>query len=429
MKKKLLLLFILLICPLFLSACVKTDTSIAIDKKGNANVSTKLLFDRSLEGYLEKTLNPEMYKKDSQDTEMEFTKIYEDNYVGIQSSKNIKNAYKNDLSGLPDYLISKYKKYLKVNRSVFHKNIKINWTSDFSNMRGTDGRVIDRSTVEMIVPAIKITIPYKASKNNAQKVIDDSHTYEWKLSTANINEIILEYNIINFFNVIVFVFALILLISAIVLCLTKNKKEIYISLFAVSGVLLLYIIIFEVVCLTGNILENLNNEQNVKTNVENNYTKVANNNEQNNHSETVNNVSNEEQIKLQKIVNEYKQETYIETSKEYSVSVACAESYIQNWENPIKCTNSEKGQIEVVRKKQEAEIEARGYALDDNEPLYGNAGMPKSLALLGVPIMCFEKANMGDNSHCTKEQLTIIQAFFKNNPSDKIDWGKEYFEY
>ena len=232
---------------------VKTDTSVAIDKKGNAAVTSKLLFDRNLESYMGDVLNPEYYRKNSQDTEMEFNKIYEDGYVGIQSSKNIKNAYKNDLSGLPDYLIPKDKKYLKVNKSVFHKNIKINWTSDFLNMRGTDGRVIDKQTVEMIVPVFRITIPYTASKNNAQNVTNDKHTYEWKLSTANQNEIILEYNVINFFNVVVFVIALILLISAIVLCLTKNKKEIYISLFAISGVLLLYIILFEIVCLISNI--------------------------------------------------------------------------------------------------------------------------------------------------------------------------------
>ncbi|MBQ3311430.1 hypothetical protein IJG72_05065 [bacterium] len=255
MKKKILLLLLISICPLFLSACVKTDTDIVIDKKGNATFSSKLLFDKNIESYMGDALNPEYYKKNSQDTEMEFTKIYEDGYVGIKSYKNIKNIYKNDLSVLLDgsYLTPKNKKFLEVSKSVFHKNIKINLVSDFSNMKNSNGKAIDKSSAEMITPTFRITIPYKAYKNNAQYVTNDSHTYEWKPSTTNSNEIILEYNIINFLNITIFAIAVLLLISAIVLCLIKKQKEIYISLFAISGSLLLYIIIFEIVCFIDNI--------------------------------------------------------------------------------------------------------------------------------------------------------------------------------
>lgn len=53
--------------------------------------------------------------------------------------------------------------------------------------------------------------------------------------------------------------------------------------------------------------------------------------------------------------------------------------------------------------------------------------MPKSLVLKDVPIMCFEKANMRDNSKCTEKQLNTIKEFYKNN--HELDWEKEYFEY
>ncbi|MCQ2789438.1 MAG: hypothetical protein MJ229_03560 [bacterium] len=255
MKKRILSILLISICPLFLSACVKTDTDIVIDKKGNATFSSKLLFDKNVANYMGDTLNPEYYKKNSQDTEMEFTKIHEDGYVGIKSHKNIKNIYKNDLSTLLDesYLTPKNKKFLEINKSVFHKNIKINLVSNFSNMKDANGKAIDKNTAELITPTFRITIPYKAYKNNAQHVTNDSHTYEWKPSTSNSNEIILEYNIINFLNISIFAIAILLLILGIIFYSIKKQKKLYISLFATSGILLLYIIIFEIVCFIGNI--------------------------------------------------------------------------------------------------------------------------------------------------------------------------------
>ena len=62
-----------------------------------------------------------------------------------------------------------------------------------------------------------------------------------------------------------------------------------------------------------------------------------------------------------------------------------------------------------------------------NEPVYSNSGMPKSLAIEGIPIICFEWANMGDTSKCSAEQINTIEKFFKENTD--IDWGSEYFDY
>lgn len=67
-----------------------------------------------------------------------------------------------------------------------------------------------------------------------------------------------------------------------------------------------------------------------------------------------------------------------------------------------------------------------GMLLTDER--YGNAGMPKTLVLKGVPILCFEWANIGDESKCTKKQLNTIEEFFKEN-KENMDWDKEYFEY
>jgi hypothetical protein len=73
----------------------------------------------------------------------------------------------------------------------------------------------------------------------------------------------------------------------------------------------------------------------------------------------------------------------------------------------------------------DVQYDENGMTLTDER--YGNAGMPKTLVLKGVPILCFEWANIGDESKCTEEQLNTIEAFFKENKN--LDWDKEYFEY
>jgi hypothetical protein len=41
--------------------------------------------------------------------------------------------------------------------------------------------------------------------------------------------------------------------------------------------------------------------------------------------------------------------------------------------------------------------------------------------------MCFEKANMGDNSKCSTKQLKTIKNFFEEKQN--INWQEEYFSY
>lgn len=71
------------------------------------------------------------------------------------------------------------------------------------------------------------------------------------------------------------------------------------------------------------------------------------------------------------------------------------------------------------------EYDENGMIVGDER--FGNAGMPKTLVLKGVPIICFEWANMGDNSKCTNAQIDTIKIFFKNFKNS--NWDNEYFDY
>lgn len=141
----------------------------------------------------------------------------------------------------------------------------------------------------------------------------------------------------------------------------------------------------------------------------------------------------QEEIKIKKAVEVYHKEQVKENAEKFGVSKKCAEDYLNvlKYEGFVegdvaKCSAKENQAIKNYWQKEEASN--REYALDDvPEPIWTNGNMPKSLVLQGVPIMCFEKANLGDNSNCTHKQLETIKKYYSTNNYN--DSESEYFEY
>ncbi len=148
----------------------------------------------------------------------------------------------------------------------------------------------------------------------------------------------------------------------------------------------------------------------------------------NNQSDTKKSEKKDERIIISQAVKAYHDALAKETAKVMNVSVDCAHKYneilntegYENGQSISACTQAEIQSITAYRNK---DVEFNGLV----EPLYSNAGMPKSLVLKGVSIMCFEKANIEDNSYCTPKELDTIKNFFKENAD--IDWSKETFMY
>ncbi len=130
--------------------------------------------------------------------------------------------------------------------------------------------------------------------------------------------------------------------------------------------------------------------------------------------------------KIENAVNIYHKEQIKDTAKRFGVSQKCAEDYT----NVLKIEGYIEGDLLACTDNENKAIKKYFHDLSNqNIPniLYSNNGMPKSLVLKDVPIMCFEKANWGDNSSCTKKQLNTIKQFFEENKN--INWESEYFEY
>ena len=139
--------------------------------------------------------------------------------------------------------------------------------------------------------------------------------------------------------------------------------------------------------------------------------------------------------KVEKAVSTYHKELAHENAKEMKISKKCAENYTitqrqgEYTEGDLSgCSEKENKTIKEYLKNLEKESEQQEYAIDDESlPKWTDSGMPKSLVLKDVSILCFEKSNSSDNSQCSEKELKTIQEFYKNN--EERDWEYEYFQY
>ncbi len=138
-------------------------------------------------------------------------------------------------------------------------------------------------------------------------------------------------------------------------------------------------------------------------------------------------------IKIHRAIKAYEKDKAKEKANDMNISEDCAKKYNEAFieegivdVETLNCSDFEKQAIKSYEEKLSKKAEKNSGYLDD-EPVYSNAGMPKSLVLKDVSIMCFEKANLGDKSKCSTKELGTIEEFFNNNPD--INWKDEHFEY
>ena len=69
-----------------------------------------------------------------------------------------------------------------------------------------------------------------------------------------------------------------------------------------------------------------------------------------------------------------------------------------------------------------------GEADEVIDPVFTQDCFPRTLKQSGVSEDCFNKANFGDNSHCTPEQLKLIKEYYeKGQENDPLNDGSGRF--
>lgn len=135
-----------------------------------------------------------------------------------------------------------------------------------------------------------------------------------------------------------------------------------------------------------------------------------------------------DETKINKAIYVYKIARDKDRAKDYNISLQCYKDIkdsFENYNDSLVCSSEEKRNI---FKEMNTE-----HPIDENIPIWGNCGMPKPLVLQGVPIMCYEKANGGDNSMCSMKQLKTIENYYKKYPNsseiiENYEWMNKLYE-
>lgn len=268
MKKNLLKLFTIMLFPVFLTGCMNVDTEITIDKKGNATSTMKLLIREEANEFFGDIFSN---TKDFEEEGSSVSKISEKGNVGILKTCNSTEIYKNDICA-PKIFKPKNKnnRFISMTQTPFYTEYKLDWVASFAENPKTKETIPEESQ-KLIKSSLKINIPAKASSSNADSRNDITNSYSWNFDTTKSNDIYLEYRIINWINIVLFIIVL----SNILVCimctiLKKNKKVKIISIIPLL-ILITYFVFNISFCIVKN---NIN-----KSDLPVDYYKIAKENE------------------------------------------------------------------------------------------------------------------------------------------------------
>lgn len=258
MKKKILPLMLFMICSIFLTGCIKVDTEVTLDKRGNAQIEGKFLVNEVLSNRVDEEYSE--FKENSKENHLEVAKVSENGYVGVKQIYKTEDFNKNDIR-LPEIFepTNVNKRFLTVKHNLFFVKTNIDWTAHFTEI---NNRVLTKEDQSLFESTLKINIPVKATFSNADSRNDMTNSYEWKLEPTKDNKIQLEYKIINWLNVILFTLFTVSIISLIVLLVLKQNKKIILTTSTLPTVLLIYFLIVSCFCF----VENKINEKSLPTN-------------------------------------------------------------------------------------------------------------------------------------------------------------------
>ena len=258
MKKKILPLMLFLICSILLTGCIKVDTEVTLDKKGNAQIEGKFLVNEVLSDRVDEEYSE--FEENSKENNLEVAKVSENGYVGVKQIYKTEDFNKNDIK-LPEIFepTNGNKRFLTVRHNLFFTKTNIDWIAHFIEI---NNKVLTKEDQSLFESTLKINIPVKATFSNADSRNDMTNSYEWKLEPTKDNKIQLEYKIINWLNVVLFMLFIVSIISLFVLLVLKQNKKSILATSILPTVLLIYFVIASSFCF----IENKINEKSLPTN-------------------------------------------------------------------------------------------------------------------------------------------------------------------
>lgn len=251
--KNLILMLIICSISFFVSGCIKIDTEINIDKKGHVVVSDKVLIDKQLLA-LSNMSSEHFYQQQIKflngNPDVQTSQIDEGDYTGtkfVSKFKNLNNIFLLAKYFNPNIFDKNDYKFVKISKNIYNTNYKLDWNANFRELKDENGkRMFTPDTADYISSKLTINIPTKAIKTNATSVINDGLTHVWNFYVKNNYSIQLEFNIINYINVVLTIIGLIFLIIGYIFKQSKLSFVAQKYIFGFSGLLFTYFVIAQI---------------------------------------------------------------------------------------------------------------------------------------------------------------------------------------
>lgn len=205
MKK---LLLTLVLTMIFTTGCVKTDTIITFDNKGNAVVENNFLINKEL-GTYEKidTIFEDIRPVDNENIKTEKTKITEDEMIGAKYTTAVSELQQNDLKDVVRILKPQGDRLLTVEKNFFYDKYRFSgYIEGFKSEKTIDVNIND-----LYQSKIRVKLPCKPKSHNAQTLISDKELV-WQIDYTKDNSISLEFILLNYLTIGLTTLAAVLLI-------------------------------------------------------------------------------------------------------------------------------------------------------------------------------------------------------------------------
>lgn len=260
--KKFKYIFLVLFCLVFLSGCVKSHTTIGINKDKSMSYENEILFSNELGDDMTTMVNSEEYKKAG----YKVTAVKEEKYNGVKISNKYNNIddysnnkgeeviisnflednfdksvlFKKKSGFLKDTYTAKFKYSIDTNGyGDLEEDTTTSVTEDETEMvEINDGEDIDVSDdgnydeylnlMGEMEFTFKVNLPYKANNSNATETNDDGKSLTWKLAMDVDSDISFEFSIYNMTHIIMLgggALAIIIIIIVLLIVLKKKKAS------------------------------------------------------------------------------------------------------------------------------------------------------------------------------------------------------------
>ncbi len=221
MKKLFLMLFLTMI---FTTGCVKTDTTITFDNKGNAVVENDFLINQEL-GTYEKidTTFEDLKPVDNENTRTEKVKITEDKMVGAKYITTVPDLLNNDLKDIVRILKPAGERLLTAEKHFFYDKYRLAGYVEGFKKEVDPNTATNVNINDIYKSKITVKLPCKPKSHNA-KIVNGDRELCWPIDYTQNNDIYVEFILLNYLAIGGTIAGGILFLSLILLLVMKRRK-------------------------------------------------------------------------------------------------------------------------------------------------------------------------------------------------------------